>query len=96
MKTRLHLVKSGVDHLELLVDDETAADLVADEAHKHDIKPVIGQHLGQENTPRHYVVLHGPVDDTMKFLKQDPNFDLVKDCNVIPTGANESIAPSVR
>ncbi len=87
MKTRVHIVKTGVDHLELEVDDEAAADLIADEAHKRDIKPVIGQRLEQEHTSRHYVVLHGPISDLMAFLKQDPNFEVVKENNVIPTGA---------
>ena len=77
MKTRVKIVKQGVDHLELEVDNETAADLVADEAHKVDIQPVIGQRQERELTNQHYVVLHGVAGDVMKFLNQNSKFELV-------------------
>ena len=79
MKTRVRIVKTGADHVELEVDDEVAADLVADEANKKDISPVIGQRLGLENTNKHYVILNGVVDDILVFLRQNPNFEIVAD-----------------
>ncbi len=77
MKTLIRIVKKGVDHVELQVDSEAAADLVADEANKKDIKPVIGQRQGLEETQKHYVVLHGVVDEILPFLRQNANFEIV-------------------
>jgi len=77
MPTRVHIVKKGADHVEFRVDSEAAADLLADEANRKVIKPVIGQRRGFENTETHYVVLNGVVDDIMKFLTQDPKFEVV-------------------
>ena len=77
MTASLRITKRGVDHVELEVDGEAAADLVADEAHKKDIKPVIGQRQGLENTARHYVVLHGVAKDIIDFLEQNPKFKVV-------------------
>ena len=79
MKTRVRIVKKGADHVELEVDDEAAADLVADEANKKDISPVIGQRQGLENTNKHFVVLNGVVDDILAFLRKNPNFEIVAD-----------------
>jgi len=84
MKTHICIVKKGADHVELQVDSEAAAEFVADEAHKHDIKPVIGQRRGFETTATHYVVLNGVVDTIMKFLEQDPNFE-IDDVASVPT-----------
>jgi hypothetical protein len=78
MKTSIHIIKTGQDHVELQVDDEAAADVVADEAHKKDISPVIGQRRGQEITRQHYVVLHGVVRDILTFLEENPRFDIVE------------------
>jgi len=77
MKTSIHIVKTGQDHVELQVDDEAAADIVADEAHKKSISPVIGQRRGREITRQHYVVLHGVVRDVMTFLEQNPKFEII-------------------
>jgi hypothetical protein len=77
MKTPIRIVKKGVDHVELQVDSEAAADLVADEANKKDIKPVIGQRQGFEATQKHYVVLHGVVDEVLAFLRQNAKFEVV-------------------
>ena len=71
-------MKKGLDHVELQVDSEAAADLVADEAHKQDISPVIGQRLGFENTNTHYVVLNGVAADMLTFIKQNPNFKIIE------------------
>jgi len=76
MKTPIRIVKKGVDHVELQVDSEAAADLVADEANKKDIKPVIGQRQGFEETQKHYVVLHGVVDEIMGFLQRNGKFEV--------------------
>ena len=64
MQTQIRIVKKGADHVELQVDSEAAADLLADEANRKDIKPVIGQRLGFENTEKHYVVLNGVASET--------------------------------
>jgi hypothetical protein len=77
MKTLIRIVKTGADHVELQVDSESAADLVADEANNKDIKPVIGQRQGFEETQKHYVVLHGVVDDILAFLRGNADFDVV-------------------
>jgi hypothetical protein len=77
MKTRIQAVKSGADHVELQVDDEAAADRVADEAHKKGISSVIGQRRESKESRKHYVVLHGVVDDIWKFLDQTPDFEVV-------------------
>ena len=77
MKTRIRIVKKGADHVELQVDSESAAALVADEANSKDIKPVIGQRQGLEDTEKHYVVLNGVVTDLLNFLEQNPNFQVV-------------------
>ena len=77
MKTRIQIVKTGADHVELQVDNEAAADLVADEANKKDISPVIGQRQGFENINKHYVVLNGVVDEILAFIRQNPNFEIV-------------------
>lgn len=84
MKTHICIVKKGADHVELQVENEAAAELVADEAHAHDIKPVIGQRRGFEDTPIHYVVLNGVVKDILKFLDQNPKFE-IDDVASIPT-----------
>jgi hypothetical protein len=78
MKTPIRIVKTGVDHVELQVDSESAADLVADEANKKDIKPVIGQRQGFEETQKHYVVLHGVVHSILAFLRENVTFDVVQ------------------
>jgi hypothetical protein len=77
MPVRVHIVKKGADHVEFQVDNEAAADLLADEAQKNDIKPVIGQRRGFENTAKHYVVLNGVADDILKVLRRNPKFELV-------------------
>ena len=77
MPVRVQIVKKGADHVEFRVDSEAAADLLADEAHQHDIQPLIGQRRGFENTEQHYVVLNGVVDDILKFLLRNPKFDVV-------------------
>jgi len=77
MKTCIRIMKRGTDHVELQVDSETAADLVADEAHKQDIKPVIGQRLGWEGTDTHYVVLHGVAADMIAFIEKNPKFNVI-------------------
>jgi len=78
-KTRIRIVKTGRDHVELQVDDEGAADLVADEAHKQNMSPVIGQRQGLEQTRRHYVVLHGNAHDILAFLEQNAKFEIATD-----------------
>ena len=78
MKTPVLIVKKGADHIELRVETEAAADLVADEANKQDIAPVIGQRRGLEETDQHYVVLNGVVDDILRFLEQNPRFEVVE------------------
>lgn len=77
MKTCLRIMKTGVDHVELQVDSEAAADLVADEANKRNIKPVIGQRQGLENTDKHYVVLHGRAADILAFIEKNQEFKVV-------------------
>lgn len=77
MKTQICIVKLGVDHIELQVGNESAAEIVADEAHKADIKPVFGQRHECKMTSQHYVVLHGVARDVLRFLNQNPSFDLI-------------------
>jgi len=78
MKTSIRIVKTVQDHVELQVDDEAAADIVADEAHGKNISPVIGQRRGFEKTRQHYVVLHGVVRDILTFLEQNSRFEIVQ------------------
>jgi hypothetical protein len=82
MKTQVKIVKQGADHVELEVENEMAADLVADEAQKVDIPPVIGQRREREITGEHYVVLHGVARDVMKFLNQNSNFKITSETDV--------------
>jgi len=77
MPTRIHIVLKGTDHVEVQVDDEAAADRVADEAHKKKLGPVIGQRQGSEHSSRHYVVLNGPGAQIMAFLQATPGFEIV-------------------
>lgn len=77
MKTRIHIAKAGTDHVELQVDDEAAADRVADEGNKMNFGPVIGQHREFETSGKHYVVLNGVATDIIRFLEETPEFDLV-------------------
>lgn len=77
MKTCLRIMKTGTDHIELQVDNEAAADLVADEANKQRIKPVIGQRQGLENTNKHYVVLHGRAADILVFIEKSQKFKVI-------------------
>ena len=76
MNTAIRIVKKGEDHVELQVDDEAAADRVADEANKKNLGPVIGQRKGLEDTGKHYVVLHGVVDEIVTFLEKTPGFKI--------------------
>ena len=77
METCIRIMKTGTDHVELEVDSEAAADLVADEAHKKDIMPVIGQRQGLETTGKHYVVLHGVAADVIAFIEKNPKFNVI-------------------
>jgi hypothetical protein len=77
MKTCIRIMKRGTDHVELQVDSEAAAELVADEANKKDIKPVIGQRMGLEKTNLHYIVLHGVAADMIAFIEKNPKFSVI-------------------
>ena len=77
MKTCIRIMKRGTDHVELQVDSEAAADLVADEANKQDIKAVIGQRLGLEDSNTHYVILHGVAADMIAFIEKNPKFNVI-------------------
>ena len=77
MKTCIRIMKRGTDHVELQVDSEAAAELVADEANKQDIKPVIGQRQGLEETNLHYIVLHGVAADMIAFIENNRKFHVI-------------------
>jgi hypothetical protein len=77
MTVSIRIVKKGTDHIELQVDSKAAADLIADEANKKDIKPVIGQRQGLENTQKHYVMLHGVAVDVIEFVEKNPKFKVI-------------------
>src|SRR5258708_5645381 len=77
MRTCIRIMKTGADHVELQVDCEAAADLVADEANKQSIKPVIGQRQGLEKTNKHYVVLHGRAADILAFIEKSQKFKVI-------------------
>jgi len=77
MKTRVQIVKTGEDHVELQVDDEAAADRVTDEGNKMNFGHVIGQHRGFEKSCKHYVVRNGVATDIIKFRECIPDFEII-------------------